>query len=72
MAAKTYSTREAAKALGVSHQTLYSWIESGHIVAPKQIQVGRSTIRLWTTAEIERARKFKGKLKRGPQPRSNK
>jgi predicted DNA-binding transcriptional regulator AlpA len=66
MTAKTYTTREAAKALGVSHQTLYTWIEGGHIDAPEQLKVGKSTIRLWTAAEIERARQFKGTLKPGP------
>jgi excisionase family DNA binding protein len=67
MAAKTYTTREAAKALGVSPQTLYTWIERRQIDAPSPISLGRSTIRIWTAADIGRARKFKGRLKPGPK-----
>ncbi len=72
MIAKTYTTREVAAALGVSPQTLYTWIEREQIDAPPPLTRGRSTIRIWTDADIERARKFRGSLKRGPQPRSKK
>jgi excisionase family DNA binding protein len=65
MAAKTYTSREAAKALGVSPQTLYTWINGGHIDAPAVLKLGRSTIRIWTADDIARARKFKGSLKPG-------
>jgi excisionase family DNA binding protein len=67
MAAKTYTTREAAKALGVSPQTLYTWIERRQIDAPAPLSLGRSTMRIWTAADIERARKLKGTLKPGPK-----
>ena len=69
MEAKTYTTSEVAGKIGVSHQTLHSWIESGRIPAPKLIIVGKNSIRLWKKADIERARKFKGTLKRGPKPK---
>jgi len=72
MVAKTYTTREAAKALGVSPQTLYTWIERRQIDAPPPLTRGQSTIRIWTAADIERAQKFKGTLKPGPQTRSKK
>jgi excisionase family DNA binding protein len=67
MAAKTYTTREAAKALGVSPQTLYTWIGRRQIDAPTPLSLGRSTMRIWTAADIERARKLKGTLKPGPK-----
>jgi excisionase family DNA binding protein len=67
--AKTYTTAEAAANIGVSRQTLYSWIEGGKINAPKPIKLGQRSMRLWTKTDIERVRKFKGKLKRGPKPK---
>lgn len=69
MAAKTYTTGEVAKQIGVSRQTLQTWIAGGKIKAPVAIEVGPVTVRLWTKADIERARKFVGKLKPGPKPK---
>jgi len=66
---KTYTMAQAAKLLGISRQTLYSWIEAGHVKAPKPTPVGEKSFRLWTATDIERAQKFKGKLKRGPEPK---
>jgi excisionase family DNA binding protein len=64
---KNYTTAEAAGKIGVSRQTLHAWIESGKVVAPKPLAVGKNSIRLWAKADIEEARKFKGTLKPGPQ-----
>ena len=69
MSPKTYTTAQVAVKLKISRQTLYSWIEGGHIVAPEPIKVGQRAFRLWTDVHIELARKFKGTLKRGPQPK---
>jgi excisionase family DNA binding protein len=66
MEPKIHTTAEAAAAIGVSRQTLYSWIEGGKVSAPKLIVTGKKSIRLWTKADIERVRRFKGTLKRGP------
>jgi excisionase family DNA binding protein len=63
---KRYTTSEAADRIGVSRQTLYSWIDGGHVNAPKPLKFGRSTIRLWTKGDIQKARRFKNTLKRGP------
>ena len=70
MNGKNYTTVEAAAKIGVSRQTLHSWITDGRVVAPKPLPVGKNTIRLWTKAHIDEARKFKGTLK--PGPKSNK
>jgi excisionase family DNA binding protein len=70
--AKTYTTAQAATLLKISRQTLYTWIDDGRIAAPKPIAVGERSFRLWTAADIERVRKFKGTLKPGPQARSKK
>jgi len=72
MSPKTYTTLEVAKALAISRQTLYTWIEGGHIDAPKPIVIGSKSFRLWTAADIDRARKFKGTLKPGPQAKAKK
>jgi excisionase family DNA binding protein len=68
MDAKTYTTAEAAAKIGVSRQTLYTWIEERKITAPKPTRMGQRSIRFWTIAEIEIARKFKSTTKRrGPK-----
>jgi excisionase family DNA binding protein len=72
MAAKTFSTGEVAKQIGVSRQTLQTWIAAGRIAAPKAFEVGGMSVRMWTAADVERVRKFKGTLKPGPQTRSKK
>lgn len=35
------------------------------IVNPKTIEVGGSTVRLWTLADVEKGRKLKGTLRLG-------
>jgi excisionase family DNA binding protein len=72
MKPRTYTTYEAAKKIGVSRQTLYTWIGRGDIVAPEVIHAGKISIRLWTLAEIEQAKRFKGKLKPGPRSKKKK
>jgi excisionase family DNA binding protein len=70
MRMKTYTTGEAASEIGVSRQTLQSWIAGGKVPVPKAIEVGNVTVRLWTKADIERAKKFKGTLKPGPKAKN--
>jgi excisionase family DNA binding protein len=67
MTTKTYTTDQAAKKIGVSRQTLYTWIDAGKIEAPKQIQLGKRSMRFWTKADIERVCKFKGSPFREPE-----
>jgi excisionase family DNA binding protein len=59
MSPKTYSTGEAAKQLGISRQSLQTWLAEGKVKGPKPIEVGGMTVRLWTAADIAEARKFK-------------
>ena len=72
MASKFYSTAQAAAKIGVSRQTLYSWIESGVVKAPKPIRAGGASVRLWTEADVASACKAKGTLKLGRRPRNRK
>ena len=69
MATKTYTTREVAKQIGISRQTLQAWITDGKIRAPESIEMGRATVRFWTKTDVERVRKFKGTLRPGPKPK---
>jgi excisionase family DNA binding protein len=52
METKTYTTDEAAKKIGISRQTLYTWIAVGKVEAPKPIKLGKRSMRLWTKADI--------------------
>jgi excisionase family DNA binding protein len=67
--AKSYTTVQAAKLIGVSRQTLQTWIAAGQIVAPEPVEIGDLKLRIWTARDIERAKKFKGTLKPGPKPK---
>jgi len=69
---KTYSTGDVAKLIGVSRQTLQAWIDNRSIVVPELQKLGRVSARLWTDADIKRARKFKGTLKPGRKAKSKK
>jgi DNA-binding transcriptional MerR regulator len=69
MGKATHSSGEVAKEIGVSIQTLHDWMKSGHISTAKSIAVGKKSILLWTKADIKKARKFKGTLKKGRRPK---
>jgi predicted DNA-binding transcriptional regulator AlpA len=56
---KTYSSREAAKKLGISLMTLQRYIADGNwIQAPKVMQLGNVKVRLWSDRDVERARRL--------------
>jgi excisionase family DNA binding protein len=67
MAQRTFTTVEAAKLIGVSRQTLQTWIAGKMIQAPMPIEVGHVKVRLWTKTDIDRAKRFTGTLKPGPK-----
>jgi DNA-binding XRE family transcriptional regulator len=69
MGREQYTTVEAAKRIGVSRQTLQAWCKGRFIDAPEPIEIGNMSVRLWTKADIQRAKRFKGTLRRGPVPR---
>jgi hypothetical protein len=53
------SSREAAKKLGISLMTLQRYIADGNwIKAPSLQKVGGVTVRLWSSRDIERARRL--------------
>jgi excisionase family DNA binding protein len=67
MSAKTYTTGEAAAVIGVSRQTLQTWIAAGKLKAPRPTVVGHVTVRLWTKTDINNASKVVPAAKRGPK-----
>ncbi len=56
---RRYTTQEAAKAIRVSYMTLLRWLYAKAIAEPERMIYGGQTLRLWTKADIARARKFK-------------
>ena len=57
---KSQSTAEVAKALGISKKTILRWLWNGKIAEPKQaVNMGRVDARVWSAADLERARAYK-------------
>ena len=69
---KTYSTREAAKNLGIAMSTLLRHIALGKVRAPKSATSGGMTIHFWTEEEIEHIRKLLPKIANGRKTRYKK
>jgi predicted DNA-binding transcriptional regulator AlpA len=66
------STREAAKMLGVSHETLAHYVAAGKVPAPEIVTVSRRAIHAWTDAEIEHVRQLLPKIANGRKTRYSK
>lgn len=60
-----YSTREAAKKLGISFPTINRYIADKKIPLPPLVKVGGVTVRLWSDADIERVRQILPTIKNG-------
>lgn len=60
-----FSTREAAKKLGVALITLQRHVSAKTVDAPPLLKVGAVSIRLWIDSDIERARKVLAGIKPG-------
>jgi len=72
MSSKLLSTVAVADEVGVPRATLQYWIKEGKIAAPKTKLRNGVAVRLWTAGDVEKARKLKGTLKRGPDPKRGK
>lgn len=64
MTAKFYTTGEAASAIGVSRQTLQTWIADGKIGAPKVI----GNTRVWTESQVRELQRV-NRRRRGRKPK---
>ncbi len=67
-----FSTRQAAKKLGLGHTTLVHYVEAGKVPAPESIIPGERPTHLWTEAEIEHVRQLLPKIANGRKTRYQK
>ena len=51
-----YSTREAARRLGLAHSTLVRYIDQGKVPSPQMVTTSKTVVHLWTAEEIEKIR----------------
>jgi predicted transcriptional regulator len=69
---KIYSTRQAAKELGVTQASLSRYIAAKKIPAPKIANYGKFRVHLWSKADIERVRALLPKIANGRKIRYQK
>jgi len=55
----TYSTKQAAKRAGVHWITLHRWIKGGKVRPPRAIRMNGGKLWRWTTADVEKVRRYK-------------
>jgi len=67
-----YSTREAAKKLGIEQSTLSKYLKKGKVPSPETVQQGKRVSQIWTDTEIEQVRKLLPKLANGRKTRYKK
>ena len=67
-----YSTREAAKKLGISFTSMNRYIADKKIPLPPLGKVGGVTVRLWSEQDIERVRALLPKIANGRKTRHQK
>lgn len=68
----TFSTRDAAKDLGIDVSTLSRYIAAKKVPAPKTVTTGGITVHIWTRRDIERVRKLLPNIKNGRKLRYKK
>lgn len=68
----SYSTREAAKKLGITAAALSRYVKVKKVPAPTIVRTGNASLHLWTEREIERVRKLLPKIKNGRKIRYHK
>jgi predicted site-specific integrase-resolvase len=69
---KQYSTREAAKKLGLDITSIQRYIKAGKIPVPPLQIVGGGKFRVWTQQDIEHVRKLLPKIANGRKTRYQK
>lgn len=55
----SYSTAEVARALNVDKSTLLRWLYAGKLPEPKHETFGGVESRVWSAADLERAKVFR-------------
>jgi predicted DNA-binding transcriptional regulator AlpA len=70
---KAFSTREAAKKLGLHHATLARYLKAKKVPAPTTVvYLGETRVYAWRDADIERVRKILPKIANGRKTRYKK
>ena len=69
---KQYSTREAAKKLGLDISSIQRYIKAGKIPVPPLQIVGGGKFRVWTEQDIEHVRQILPKIANGRKIRYTK
>jgi predicted DNA-binding transcriptional regulator AlpA len=69
---KVFSTRQAAKKLGIHFTTLAHYLVAGKVPAPRSVEVGGGHSHAWTEEEIESIRKLLPKIANGRKTRYKK
>ena len=67
-----FSTREAAKKLGITAAALSRYIRDKKVPAPQIVETGKASMHLWTEAEIEHVRQLLPKIANGRKTRYTK
>ena len=67
-----FSTREAAKRLGLHPSTLARYVAIGKLPSPKMVATGSTTTHIWTAEEIETVRQLLPKIANGRKTRYSK
>jgi predicted transcriptional regulator len=67
-----YSSRDAAKKLGLSPSALSKYVRSKKIPTPQSVTTGGITVYLWTESEIEHVRQLLPKIANGRKTRYSK
>ena len=67
-----YSTRQAAKKLGIGVSTLSQYISRKKIPAPTTVKIGDLEVHSWTDEDIEHVRKLLPKIANGRKIRYSK
>jgi hypothetical protein len=66
-----FSTRQAAKKLGVTILTLQRHVSAKTVDAPALQKVGGVSVRLWTDRDIRKARKVLATIKPGRKKKNS-
>ena len=68
----SYSTREAAKKLGITAAALSRYVKVKNVPEPVIVRTGKASLHLWTDEDIENVRKLLPKIKNGRKTRYQK
>jgi predicted DNA-binding transcriptional regulator AlpA len=69
---KEFSTRQAAKKLGITQATLSRYVAAGKVPAPKVVSVGTFRVHSWSEEEVEQLRQLLPKIANGRKTRYKK